>query len=298
MASVFLAIEPMRIANRFAKRDVFRYQLLSEGDAVASASNGMTLQPYRSIQDTPTTENVFVCSSFNPKNHLNPNTIAWLKSQHRHGAIIGALDTGCYLLASAGLIHTRRVTLHWEAVPAFREDYPRLHVTDNLFEIDNKLITCAGGTTAIDLMLHIIEDALGRDIALQVCEQFVRRKGRQPSDVQRIDVAARFKVAHPRLLKALELMEQNVAYPLTPRELAEQSHLSVRHLERLFRRDLDTSPSKFYLKIRLERARLLLRESALSVSEIAVACGFSSSAHFARAYSSEYNLTPSSERRW
>lgn len=297
MVCLLSAIETMRVANRFAGREVFRWQLLSTNGEPVNASNQLALLETKSIEDVPAPKNLFVCSSFNPKSYMSGNALAWLRSLYRRGAVIGAVDTGCYLLAAAGIIRNSRVTLHWEAIPAFLEEHPGVEVTNELFEIDHNLITCAGGTASIDLMLHIIQAELSQDLALAVCEQFIKSGIRQKSDKQRISLAFRLHVHDSRLLRVLALMETNLEIPLNPSELAEHAHLSIRQVERLFRRHLSTTPANYYLGLRLGRAQQLLRESHLSVSEIAIACGFNSSAHFSRAYSKANGLTPSQDRR-
>ncbi len=296
MVALLSAIETMRIANRMSDREVFRWRLLTEdGDAV-NASNQLALQNPIAIGDAATPANLFVCSSFNPEKYIRADTVAWLKRVHRTGAIIGAVDTGCYLLEAAGLLKNHRITMHWEAVPAFQEDHPQREITNELFEIDRNLITCAGGTSAIDLMLFIVQTELGQGIAVKVCEQFIKSGIRQKSDKQRIELAARLQIYHPRLLRVLAKMEQHLDAPLSPCQLADYSHLSVRQLERLFRSHLGVTPSAYYMQLRLERARHLLRESNRSIGEIGVACGFNSSPHFTRSYRKQFNRSPSEDR--
>lgn len=296
MVGLLSAIEPLRVANRFADREIFRWQLLSDDGNSVNACNQLAIQQTQSIQDVETPKNLFVCASFNPEKHISSGTLTWLKKLYRKGSILGAMDTGCYVLAAANLLRNQRFTMHWEAIPAFQEDHPGLEISNELFEIDKNLITCAGGTAAIDMMLHIIQAEFGHDLAINVCEQFIQSGIRQKSAKQRIGLAARLKIHHPRLLKVLAKMEANIENPLSPSELAGHAHLSVRQLERLFRSHLDKSPTGYYMQIRLERARQLLRESHLSVAEIGIACGFSSAPHFTRSYRNQYQLSPSEDR--
>ncbi|MGH1543517.1 MAG: GlxA family transcriptional regulator [Arenicella sp.] len=296
MVALQSAIEPMRVANRFAKREVFRWQLLSQNGEPVNASNKLALQQHASIDEIKEAKNIFICSSFNPEKYICEQTINWLKNLHRKGSIIGAMDTGCYLLAAANLLKDHCVTLHWEAVPAFSEDNPNLKLSNGLFEIDRNLITCAGGTAAIDMMLHIIQAELSNELAVSVCEQFIKSRIRQKSDAQRINSSVRFNIHHPRLLKVLGQMEETLDNPLSTKELADHAYISVRQLERLFSRHLGHSPSHYYLRLRLERARQLLRESHLSIQEISVACGFNSGAHFARSYRKLFDLSPNQDR--
>lgn len=296
MVALLSAVEPMRVANRLAGRQVFRWQLISENGQPVEASNELALQKPVSIEDVETPSNLFVCSSFHPEKYIRDDTVAWLKKLNRKGTLIGAMDTGCYLLEAAGLLKNHRITLHWEAAPAFQEDHPELELTSELFEIDRNLITCAGGTSALDMMLYIIQAELGQKLAISVCEQFIKSGIRQKSDKQRLNLAARLKIHHPRLLRVLAKMEEHLETPLPPSQLAEYAHLSVRQLERLFRSYLDNSPSGYYMKIRLERARQLLKESHLSISEIGIACGFNSSPHFTRSYRKQFDCSPSEDR--
>lgn len=297
MVALLSAIEPLRVANRFAKRDVFRWQLLSPTDQSVEASNALALQQFTPITEAEPPSNLFICSSFHPQNSITPELINWVRKNTRQGTIIGAMDTGCYLLAEAGLLRNRRITMHWEAVPAFSEDHPEMEITNELFEIDRNLITCAGGTAAVDLMLFIIQAELGHEIAMAVCEQFIKSGIRQKSDKQRIDLAARLKVHHPRLLRVLAMMEDNLDHPIPTTELAAHAHISVRQLERLFKSQLDNSPSGYYLNLRLGRARQLIRESHLSIAEISIACGFSSGPHFTRSYRGKFDISPSEDRK-
>lgn len=296
MVALLSAIEPMRVANRFAGREVFRWQLLSGDGETIEASNQLALQKTESINNIETPRNLIVCSSFNPERYIDQHTVTWLKNISRKGCTLGAIDTGCYLLAEANLLKDRCITLHWEALPAFQEDHPEIKISNELFEIDQNLITCAGGTSSIDMMLYLIQAELGHELAISVCEQFIKSGIRQKSDKQRIGLAARLKIHHPRLLKVLTLMEENIEDPLSPSILAEHAHLSVRQLERLFRSHLDNSPTGYYMQLRLERARQLLKESHLSVAEIATACGFSSGPHFTRSYRNQFNCSPKEDR--
>lgn len=216
MVSLVSAIEPLRVANRLAGKTLYRWQCLSETDAPVLASNQMALQPHLSIKATPTPKNLFINSSFHPEQHVNPATIDWLRNLNRKGSILGALDTGCYLLAKANLLDNHRITLHWEAMPVFQEENPRLQISHELFEIDRNRITCAGGTAATDLVLHLIQLHSGTTLALDVCEQFIKSGIRHKTDKQRINLAHRLNIHHPRLLKVIELMEQHMDQPLAP----------------------------------------------------------------------------------
>ena len=297
MLSLMSAIEPLRVANRLAGKVLFRWQCLTEDGQAVLASNQMALQTHNSIHAVELPRNLFVNASFHPELYINPATIEWLRKVQRHGRIIGALDTGCYLLAKAGLLKGHRITLHWEALPVFQEEFPMVQVTHELFEIDGKRITGAGGTAATDMMLHIIQLHSGINLALEVCEQFIKTGIRQKSDKQRLSLVHRLNIHHPKLLKVLLLMDEHIENPIAPEILASRIFISLRQLERLFQRFLQCTPSQYYLSLRLARARQLLCESGLNVSQIAVACGFNSAAHFSRSYRSHFAISPKMQRQ-
>jgi AraC family carnitine catabolism transcriptional activator len=296
MVSLLSAIEPLRIANRLAGKALFRWQCLSENGEPVVASNGMALQQSLNMTAEPSPRNLFVNASFHPEKHMSEAVVKWLKSLSKQGCMIGALDTGCYLLAKAKLLDGYQMTLHWEAKAAFQERYPHLTVSNELFEIDRKRITCAGGTAATDMVLYLIEHYYQSDLADLVCEQLIKNGARSQSDNQRIGWSKRLNIHHPKILNAVELMNANIETPLTASDLAKALSISIRQLERLFRQYLKCSPSTYYLQLRIEHARYLLSDSGLSIAEIALASGFSSTAHFSRRYREFYGTTASEYR--
>ncbi|WP_024300929.1 GlxA family transcriptional regulator [Pseudogulbenkiania sp. MAI-1] len=295
MLGLLSAIEPLRVANRF-RPELYRWHLLSVDGAAVSASNGMSLAVEGSLEALADARTVFVVAGFNPLAHSTPALTAWLRQLDRQGATLGGIDTGCFVLAEAGVLRQQRLTLHWEAIAAFRERYPRLNVTQELYEIDGARISSAGGTASIDMMLALIGQRHGHTLATQVSEQFVLGRIRAKSDHQRMQIAARYDVHNKKLVQAIGAMEQHTEAPLSADELADSVGVTRRQLERLFRAQFDDTPSGFYLKLRLERARELLRQTGMSVMEVGVACGFESATYFARAYRQRYGVTPSHDR--
>lgn len=296
MVSLLSAIEPLRIANRLAGKEVFRWQCLSEDGESVVASNGMALEKPISINACSLPRNLFVTASFHPEKYMSATCIQWLRHVNKQGSVIGALDTGCYLLAKAKLLEGHKVTLHWEAKPAFQERYPHLNVSSELFEVDRKRITCSGGSAASDMILHLIEHYCQAEIAILVCEQLIRNEARNHSENQRLSLSHRLNVRHPKILNALELMNNNIETPLATKDIASDLSISIRQLERLFLQYLKCSPSIYYLQLRIEHAHYLLSDSGLSIAEIALASGFSSTAHFSRRYRAFYGTTASQYR--
>ncbi|SME94756.1 GlxA family transcriptional regulator [Pseudogulbenkiania subflava] len=295
MLGLLSAIEPLRVANRFHPA-LYRWHLLSLDGGAVSASNGMSLAAEGACAGVGEVRTLFVVAGFNPLAHATPALTAWLRQLDRQGATLGGIDTGSFVLAEAGMFRHEKLTLHWEAIAAFRERYPALNVTQELFEIDGARISSAGGTASIDLMLELIGRRHGAELAMQVSEQFVLGRIRAKSDHQRLQIAVRYGVHNRKLVNAIGAMERHLETPLTADELAETVGVTRRQLERLFRAQFDDTPSAFYLKLRLERARELLRQTGMNVMEIGVACGFESATYFARAYRQRYGVTPSHDR--
>ena len=169
-------------------------------------------------------------------------------------------------------------------------------MTQELFEIDRRRITCAGGTASIDLMLDLIGQAHGSELAVQVSEQFVLGRIRQRQDHQRMQIASRYGISNKKLVKVIGEMERNIEQPLNTQVLADAVQVTRRQLERLFRLHLDDTPSGFYLRLRLDKARQLLRQTDMSVLEVAVACGFESASYFTRSYRARFERCPREDR--
>jgi transcriptional regulator GlxA family with amidase domain len=295
------AIEPLRIANRLSGRRLYEWRLVSRDGAPVPASNAIAIQidgavaafepPGAGVLPT-----VVLCGGLGSERYQNREVLAWLRRWDRRGAQIGALCTGAHVLARAGLLDRHRCTIHWENLPGFVEAFPDIPVSSDLYEIDRNRFTCSGGTAALDLMLHRIALAHGDELATKVSEQCIVDRIRGPHDRQRMPLRVRLGVHHPKLIRAVEIMEGNIEEPLGQEELAHRIDLSRRQLERLFRRHLARTPAQFYLETRLERARHLLFQTDLPIMSVACATGFVSASHFTTCYRQMFGKTPRAER--
>jgi AraC family transcriptional regulator, carnitine catabolism transcriptional activator len=288
-------VESLRLANRYIAQP-YRWRLLSIDGLPVTANNGVTIRADSALAESPGLGMLLVCSDLDPESHVTPEVVSVLRSFAHRRVPVGGIDTGPYFLARAGLLDGYRATLHWENAQAFRERFPRVTFTDRLFEIDRDRITCAGGTAAIDLMLHLFEAAHGREVAVRVAEHFMHGRIRTAAETQRQSVMQRFGVHHPSLVQAIEIMERDFDPPAAVPEVARRVGLSLRQLHRLFESHLRTTPAKFYLTARLANARRLIQQSDLSVLEIAVACGFTSPSHFSRVYKQQFGQPPRRDR--
>ncbi|HEY0287281.1 MAG TPA: GlxA family transcriptional regulator [Pseudomonas sp.] len=290
------AVEPLRVANRFGG-ELYRWHVLSLDGGAVIASNGMSVNADTALEPLKKGATLWVMGSVDPLKCCTPALQHWLRRLDHEGVTLGAIDTGSFVLAEAGLLDGYRLTLHWEALDAFKESYPKLQATQELFEIDRRRITSAGGTASIDMMLDLIGQAHGADMAIKVSEQFVLGRIRPRKDHQRMQIATRYGINNKKLVQVIGVMEQHTEPPLSTLELAEGIQVTRRQLERLFRLHLNDTPSNFYLGLRLEKARQLLRQSDMSVLEVSIACGFESPSYFTRSYRARFAWCPREDRR-
>jgi len=290
------AVEPLRVANRFGG-ELYRWHVLSIDGGAVIASNGMSVNADAALEPLKKGAMLWVVAGFEPLKFYTPGLEHWLRRLDSEGVTLGAIDSGSFVLAQAGLLDHYRLTMHWEAIDAFRETWPRLQVTQELFEIDRRRITSAGGTASIDMMLDLIGQTHGPELAIKVSEQFVLGRIRPRKDHQRMQVATRYGISNKKLVQVIGEMEQHTEPPLSTLALAEGIQVTRRQLERLFRLHLNDTPSNFYLGLRLEKARQLLRQSDMSVLEVSIACGFESPSYFTRSYRARFTQCPREDRR-
>ena len=291
------AVEPLRVANRLSDQNLYAWRIISRDAEPVSSSSGIDVVPHGGMEDFDQLPNVIVVAGLSAQRIDDKKIFAWLRRLERRGCRVGALSTGSYTLAKAGLLDGYRCTIHWENLTGFKEEFPQLEVTGELFEIDRNRFTCSGGTASLDLMLSLITLEHGRELATQVAEQFIHERIRDNHDQQRMSLRSRLGISHPRLLQVLQLMEENLEEPLPRSSLARRTGLSTRQLERLFRKYLGRTPTRYYQELRLYRARMLLHQTSLSVLDVALACGFVSASHFSKCYREFFARTPREERQ-
>jgi len=291
------AVEPLRLANRISNEPLYSWECFSIDGEPAISSAGIEFSVQGKISDMPALPIVFACGGINIHKHTSPQIISTLRRIASHGSEIGAICTGPHILAKAGLLNDHRCTIHWENLSGFQEEFPELDITSELFEIDRNRYTCAGGTASLDMMLSLISNQNNHDLALSVADQLIYHRIREGSERQRMELRARLGISHPKLLAAIACMEDNLEEPFSCSDLAIEVGLSTRQLERLFQKYLEFSPTRYYLGLRLDRARYLLTQTSLPIIEVALACGFVSASHFSKCHREHFGRTPSEERR-
>ena len=291
------AVEALRMANRVTQEDVYHWTIASLDGSPQTASSGLSMSPTQAIEAIGPVDIVFVCGGVEVEHAVTTELLAVLRRLAQRHVALGSLCTGGYALAKAGLLDKYKAVIHWENMSALKEQFPRVIFSDQLFAIDRDRYTCSGGVAPLDLMLNIIKDQLGRDIAPMISEQFILDRIRNDQDRQHVPLQARVGLFHENLIEAAALMESNIEEPLALDEIAALVGVSRRQIERLFKRYVGEVPTKYYLDMRLRRARTLLLQTAMSIMDIAVACGFQSPPHFSKCYRNLFGHTPSAERQ-
>jgi len=290
------AIEPLRIANRVLGETAYTWALAGEGGEWATCSNGTAFKLDMGLDEIDRDDILLACGGIDVQKAATKPVLNWLRREARRGAVIGGLCTGAYALAKAGLLDGKKATIHWENQDGFLEEFDDVTLTKSVFVMDGNRWSTAGGTSSLDLMLKVIAGDHGEDVANTVADQLIYSTPRTDQDTQRLSIPTRIGVRHPKLSQVIQMMEGNIEDPMSPADLAEEVGMSTRQLERLFRRYLNRSPKRYYMELRLQKARNLLMQTDMSVINVALACGFASPSHFSKCYRSHYNTTPYRER--
>ncbi|MGB8812408.1 MAG: GlxA family transcriptional regulator [Paracoccaceae bacterium] len=285
------ALEPLRHANQCIKAPAYGWRMLSETGAAVTCSNGLTLQVQGGLAELGRSEILIVVGGPGTGQKPYVQLCHTLRRIAVHGTRIGAFCEGVHVLARVGLLQDQECAVHWASADSFAEQFPDLRVSRSAFVMGRRPMA-VGGAVASDLMLHMIADRFGADLAARIADLMVCNGVRTLNAEQTMSLQSRYGMRNPRLLQVLRSMEDNLETPLTALEISEAANLSMRQTERLFRRYVKMTPMAFYLKIRVERAHNLLAKTELGITEIAMACGFESKEQFVRRYRSAYGVTP------
>ncbi|MGI9279557.1 MAG: GlxA family transcriptional regulator [Endozoicomonas sp.] len=276
------ALEVLRAVNLVTGQTVYESAVIAESSVVSNV--GLSLNPSHSALEPM---DVVILAASDTKVDIPLTSLS-------NTPVLGGIGQGANLLAHTGLLDGYRARLEG-ASDALQVQFPKIELSQRAFELDRNRMTCGAGTAALDMMLSLVAREQGIDLASSVSELLVRDRLGEPAPSSFVATPAR--KPQPQIEEATQLMAANIEEPLGADELASLVGISRRQLERLFRKHLDTVPSKHYLKLRLEHARKLLRESDMPVVEVGIACGFSNASHFSTAYKNHFGLTPREERQ-
>lgn len=297
MLAFSAALEPLRIANQVTNKELYRWFTMTEDGNPVRCSNSVQIVPDTKMGDVPRRGTAFICSGNDPFGVQTQAVHRWISRQKTFGCTVGGICTGAFSLAAAGLLRNRRFTLHWENQPAFIEAYPEYLPTPNLYEIDSNVLTCGGGNASTDMMLQLIERDHGKQLAIIIADMCIHGRSISREAPQKSAYAVALGSRNPHLIGALQYMSEHLEEPLDIGDLAERLSISRRQLERLFRKYVGLTPNQVYFDLRLGRAHALLNQTAMTVTEIAAATGFSSRSQLGLRFRQKYGMSPQAFRK-
>lgn len=297
MMTLTTFIEPMRIANYLAPEQLYVWTCRSAEEGCVQASNGMTVDCLSLDEDANTFADVIAVFGSWGADHYNSQALSnWLRRQERKGATLVAVELGVYALARAGLLEGHRVTTHWSCKPGFAESYPKIEVCEQLYTIDSRIMSCAGGSAGLDLMMHLIACRHGEQLASEVSNQIMHYPRRPPEGAQRFAAGGMDEDIHPDVRAAMGILEARIEEPCSVPQLCRELDVSQRQLERLFKRHTGCTIVQFSRLLRLQYARVFLTSTRMSVREVSAACGFNSLSYFSLCFTNTFGKKPSEYR--
>ena len=217
MLSFAGAIEPLRIANAQSGRELYAWTLAGEGGTTARCSNGTELRLDAGLDEVGRDDTILVAGGIDIQAAATRPVLNWLRREARRGVTIGGLCTASWVLARAGLLDGKRATIHWENQDSFAEEFHEIDLTKSVFVMDGRRYSTAGGTSSIDLMLKIIANDHGEELANLVADQLIYTSIRTDQDTQRLSIPTRIGVRHPKLSAVIHMMEENIEEPISRR---------------------------------------------------------------------------------
>jgi AraC family carnitine catabolism transcriptional activator len=291
------AIEPLFIGNWLTQERVFDWTIVSVDGKPVRASNGMTISVDGDFAAAAAAKTVFVLASFEPAHAARDRRVPrWLKRLARFGVELCGIENGSVVLAEAGLLNGHAVAVHWDNLMGFQEHYRHARAVSQLYCRSGAHVTCAGGSAVLDMMVAWMGWHGQGELAAEIAEHLLLGRPRAPETEQRAADGA-VPAADAVVAQAQALMREHIDEPLSCGEIADRVGLSLRHMERRFRDALQCSVLERYRLIRMTKAHQLLQQTGLAVTEVALACGFSSPEYFCRLYRAMFGCSPSKDRR-
>lgn len=297
LSALSLFVDPLRLAADEGDRSRpirCSWAIMAASTEPVRASCGLTIGRTAAFGDPRDFDYIVVVGGLlHGGQRIDPAAEAYLKRASAAGIPLIGVCTGSFVLARAGLMNGRRACVSWYHHADWEAEFEQTTpISDQLFLVDRDRITCAGGAGVADLAAWLIERHLGRAVAKKALHVLLLQHARAASDAQP-HAFALDRIGDERVKRALRLMEQNIAEPMTIDAVAASLAVSVRQLERLFQSRLRLGPALVYRQLRLRHARWLLENTRKPVTEIAVETGFCDAAHFSRQFKGYFNLSPS-----
>lgn len=298
MMTLTMLMEPMRIANYLAPHKLFEWDFRSADPGDITASNGLTVRCSgleEGARQSPDT--VIVCGSWGAEHYDDQRLFRWLRKLARSKVNMVAIELGIYAFAKAGLIADQRVTTHWSMMAGLAEAFSKLQVVEQLYTLDGPVMTCAGGTAGLDLMLNLVGKQCGEQLAAEVANQVLHHPRRPPEGMQRYATGGKHDDVHPDVRAAMLLLEARIEEPSPVPRVCREIGVSQRKLERLFKRDTGCTIVQYSKLLRLQYARVLLSSTRMSIREVSAACGFNSMSYFSQSFIETFGKKPSEYRQ-
>lgn len=290
------AIEALKDANRLQGSDAYSWRLLSvDGDKVTSSS-GLRIEVDGGLEQLNRGDTLVVLNGDDFIGNSTTRVLAWLGVQSRRVARLGAISSGVYTLLKARAIRPVQVATHWTYRSGIQEAFSEIRVGRSIFDVSGSTFTCSGGLGTVDLMLHLIRDDHGLDLATWVSDNLVCSAPRTMTHEQTFSQITRVGDRNRIVADAIRIMQETLEFPIPPSEISRKLGISTRQLERLFARHMNSTPKTYYMRLRMEHARNLLLQTNLQVIEVGIATGFNSPSHFSKIYRKHFGTSPHRER--
>ena len=301
LTSFSLAVETLSVANDLGRGSLYDTALYSGSTErttrVVTSSNGVPVETRGHFDDCGGLDLVVLCAHHGAARWYDTSLFRFLRRQHGAGARIAAVSSASFVLARAGILNGRSCTLIEEDIPTFTELYPGIRVQENLYTVADRVLTSAGGMAALDMLLYAIATDHDRELARGVSRRFLQDRIRSPEEMQHARRRLELRMQSPVFGAAVEIMEDNLETPPTIAAIARKVGTTTRTLEQTFRHTAGTTPARYYLGLRLDRARRMLADTHLPVADIAQATGFASQSHFTRRFRHAYGRPPTALRK-
>ncbi|MEM9601788.1 MAG: GlxA family transcriptional regulator [Pseudomonadota bacterium] len=291
------AVEVLRHANRFAERELYTWDLVSDTGGSVCDSNGLALETRAVARARTRTDAVFVVAGYELDGDALPQLTAWLRAEGKRDIPVGGISNGSFLLAHAGLLEGRPATVHFEDFSAFHQRFPTVRARYQRTVIDGNRMSCSGGTSTLDLLIEWLRREHAPRIASLVSQQMLLQALNLPPG----DDAPLPLNSGPRysttVQRALDRLEASHAERLTVGEMARHVGLSRRELLRMFKRETGMTPGQAVRQRRVMRAQSLVRHTHLPLADVAIAVGYASQSHMTSHYRQHVGRTPAQDRR-
>jgi len=291
--SLVLMLETLRQANSFLNDMVYTYVLVSETQDLIQGNTW--LNAFSELSDDTVFDMVILLGGHKLPQTASSKLAAFIGLQYRKGACLAGIESGVYWLSILGLLDKKTVSCHANHKADLTDSYPSVAFNSNIFSFNDNIYTCAGGMATADMTLDLI-DRITPVASEGLYSKLVIKQPRSTSSLQKSHVYNRFTGLTKSLVNAVELMESNLDEPLEIPEIAYHSGVSTRQLERLFQKHFSNSPKKFYLQLRLKRARNKILNTSHSIFDVAMSCGFVAPTHFSKCYKDFFGISPRQDR--